>query len=148
MFEKHEIKETQKEEITMSELTTQTVQPEQVVKEVPIVTSNIITIDDLVKVELRVGQIVHVEFVEGSDKLLRLQVDFGDFGKRQIFSGVRKSYQPEDLLNKQAVFVVNLKPRKMMGQESQGMMMCAQDEQGNPKFVGPVIQVPNGTVLQ
>ena len=107
-----------------------------------------ITIDDLVKVQLRVGQIVEAELVEGSEKLLRLQVDFGDFGKKQIFSGVRKSYQPEDLLQKQAVFVVNLKPRKMMGQESCGMMMCAQDEQGNPRFVGPTVVVPNGTVLQ
>lgn len=88
---------------------------------------NCITIDDFAKVELRVGQIISCEMVEKSDKLLKLQVDFGDFGKRQIFSGMRKYFSPEDLINKQAVFVVNFKPRMIMGMESQGMLLTADD---------------------
>ncbi len=87
--------------------------------------SSCITIDDFAKVELRVGKIVQCEIVEKSDKLLKLQVDFGDFGKRQIFSGMRKYFSPQDLINTQAVFVVNFKPRMIMGMESQGMMLTA-----------------------
>jgi methionyl-tRNA synthetase len=89
--------------------------------------NNCITIDDFAKVELRVGLITSCEIVEKSDKLLKLQVDFGDFGKRHIFSGMRKHFQPEDLTGKQAVFVVNFKPRMIMGMESQGMMLTADD---------------------
>ena len=91
------------------------------------VQENFITIDDFAKVELRVGQIISCELVEKSDKLLKLQVDFGDFGKRQIFSGMRKYFKPEDLTGKQAVFVVNFKPRMIMGMESQGMLLTADD---------------------
>ena len=89
--------------------------------------SSLITIDDFAKVELRVGQIMTCETVEKSDKLLKLQVDFGDFGKRQVFSGMRKYFTPQDLIGKQAVFVVNFKPRMIMGMESQGMLLTADD---------------------
>ncbi len=117
-------------------------------KDVQEIMQKYITIDDLVKVELRVGTILACEIVEGSDKLLRLTVDCGEEQARTIFSGIRKSYSPEDLVGKQATFVVNLKPRKMMGQESQGMMLAAEDEQGKPRFVAPAIQVPNGSRLK
>lgn len=97
---------------------------DQVVQPV-IAQDNCISIDDFVKVDMRVGKIIACEIVEKSDKLLKMQVDFGDFGKRQIFAGMRKFYQPEGLLGKLGVFVVNFKPRMIMGMESQGMMLSA-----------------------
>lgn len=88
---------------------------------------NFITIDDFAKVDLRVGLITQCEIVDKSDKLLKMQVDFGNCGKRQIFSGMRKYFKPEDLVNKQAIFVVNFKPRMIMGMPSEGMMLTAED---------------------
>ena len=110
-------------------------------------TTPLITIDDFAKIELVAGTIIQAEFVEKSDKLLKFQVDFGERGKRQIFSGVRKHYQPEELVGKQAVFVFNLHPRKMMGSESQGMMLSAPDATGKLHIIAPVALVPNGTKL-
>ncbi len=106
-----------------------------------------ITIDDVVKVDIRVGTIVTCQAVEGSEKLVRSQVDFGDFGMRQIFSGVRPSLTPEMLQGTQAIFVVNLKPRKMMGQESQGMMLVTKNNENDIIPVRPVSTVPNGAKL-
>lgn len=107
-----------------------------------------IAIDDLVKVELRVGQIIGCETMEKSDKMLKLTVDFGEFGTRIILSGIAKSYKPGDLHNKQAVFVFNLKPRKMMGLESQGMLLCAEREDGTVVFTAPAGAVANGSRLR
>ena len=73
----------------------------------------------MIKVDLRVGTIIKCHEVEGSNKLLCSQVDFGELGVKQIFLVLSSGIIPADLLNKQALFVVNLKPRKMMGQESQ-----------------------------
>jgi methionyl-tRNA synthetase len=110
--------------------------------------TNNIDIEDFIKVELIVGTIITCEPVSGSDKLHKMQVDFGDKGTRQILSGVQKYYAPADLIGKQVVFVFNLKPRKMAGLESQGMMLTAQDEQGNPGLVTPAVPVANGTRLK
>jgi methionyl-tRNA synthetase len=107
-----------------------------------------IKIDDLIKVQLVVGTIEQCEEVEGSDKLLKMQIDFGEKGKRQILAGIRQSYQPEELIGKQGTFVFNLKPRKMLGMESQGMMLIAKDAQGKTKIISPEEPVPNGTQLQ
>ncbi len=107
-----------------------------------------VTIDDFMKVELRVGMIEKAEFVEKSDKLLKLQVNFGEHGMRQVFSGIRKYYMPEQLIGKQGTFVFNLAPRKMMGEESQGMMLFAQDAGGELQIVAPALLVPNGTQLK
>lgn len=109
---------------------------------------NLISIDDVAKVELVVGTIEVCEEVPKSDKLLKLQVNFGDKGKRQILAGIKKFYKPEDLIDKQSVFVFNLKPRPMMGLESQGMILTAKDEQGNLQRIVPTAQVPNGTQLR
>lgn len=108
----------------------------------------VIAIDDLAKVELVVGTIEACVAVEKSDKLLQMQVDFGERGKRQILAGIRKSYAPEEVIGKQAVFVYNLAPRKMMGLESQGMMLMAEDAQGKPHMVAPVAPAVNGTRLR
>ncbi len=106
-----------------------------------------ITIDDVIKVDIRVGTIVSCQSVDGSDKLVKSQVDFGDLGMRQIFSGVRPMLTPEMLQGTQAIFVVNLKPRKMMGEESQGMMLIAKNDENCIIPIRPASPVPNGSKL-
>lgn len=91
----------------------------------PVVQENYATIDDFAKIDMRVGTILQCEIVEKSDKLLKMQVDLGELGNRQIFAGMRKYFKPEDLIGKQGVFVVNFKPRMMMGMPSEGMMLSA-----------------------
>ena len=105
-----------------------------------------ISIDDFAKIELRVGTIQEVQSLEKSDKLYVLKVDFGEHGTRQILSGIRKHFAPEQLLNRQGVFVFNLAPRKMMGHESQGMMLFVKDVQ-SLILIAPEHAVPNGTQL-
>ncbi len=107
-----------------------------------------ITIDEFTKVILAVGTIEECEEVAGSDKLLKLQVNFGTYGTRQILSGVKKSFAPADLRGKQATFVLNLAPRKMMGLESNGMLLTVQDAENNLKLVVPSAPVPEGTRLK
>lgn len=85
-----------------------------------------INIDDFKKVELKVAKVLSAEKIEGSDKLLKLQLDLGT-EQRQILSGIAKHYQPEDLVGKQIVIISNLEPRQMMGLESQGMVLAAGD---------------------
>jgi methionyl-tRNA synthetase len=84
----------------------------------------LIGIEDFAKVQLRVGKIVAAERVEKSEKLIKLQVDIGT-ETRQVVAGIGKSYAPEQLLDKSIVIVVNLKPAKLMGVESQGMLLAA-----------------------
>ncbi len=107
-----------------------------------------ISITDLAKVELRVGTIQDCQLIPDSQKLLKLIVDFGAMGTRQILSGIKEWYQPQDLIGKQAVFVCNLKPRKMFGLESQGTILTATDESGKPQLVTIITAVPSGTHLR
>ena len=109
---------------------------------------NTITIDDLLKVELVVGTIEQCEAVSKSDKLYKMQVNFGPLGMRQIVAGVRQHCIQNELIGKQAVFVVNLQPRKLLGLESQGMMLVAPNAEGVSKIVSPVAFVSNGTKLR
>lgn len=109
---------------------------------------NYITIDDVVKVELHTGTIEACVAVEGSDKLLQMTVDLGEMGKRTILAGIRKSYQPEELIGKRGLFITNLKPRKMAGTESQGMMLVAEDEMGKVQLVQFPDSVKNGVRLR
>src|SRR3989338_2355683 len=95
-----------------------------------------ITIEDFAKVEMRVGEVVEAGEVEGSDKLIRLVVDFGD-EKRVVFTGIRKWYEGRELVGKRYVFVVNLAPKKMMGEVSQGMMLAVAGGEGKPVLVVP-----------
>lgn len=108
----------------------------------------VISIDDVIKVELRVGTIETCAPVPNSEKLLQMAVNFGDLGMRQILAGIRAFYAPDELLGKQAVFVYNLKPRKMVGLESHGMMLIAKDAAGDLRMVIPSASVKNGTRLQ
>jgi methionyl-tRNA synthetase len=85
-----------------------------------------IAIDDFAKLDLRVGKVLACEFVEGSDKLLRFELDAGELGKRQIFSGIRAAYgEPEKLVGRNVVFIANLAPRKMRFGTSEGMILSA-----------------------
>ena len=86
---------------------------------------NFITIDDFIKVELRVGEIKVAERVPNADKLLRFEVDLGEPEHRQILAGLAEWYEPEKLIGRKVVVVANLKPRKMRGLESQGMICAA-----------------------
>ncbi|HKR77709.1 MAG TPA: methionine--tRNA ligase [Rhodanobacter sp.] len=87
-----------------------------------------IAIDDFAKLDLRVGKVLACEFVDGSDKLLRFELDAGALGKRQIFSGIRAAYsEPEKLVGRNVVFIANLAPRKMRFGLSEGMILSAGD---------------------
>ena len=94
------------------------------------------TIDDFKKIELRVGKVAAAERVEGSEKLLKLQVDIGEM--RQIVSGIAKAYAPEDLVGKEVVVVTNLDPRPLMGIMSNGMLLAAHGEDGAPILLAPI----------
>lgn len=87
-----------------------------------------IDITDFAKIDLRVAQVISADRVEGADKLLKLQIDLGT-EKRQIVAGIAKQYNPEDLVGKKIVVVVNLKPAKLKGIESNGMLLAASDDQ-------------------
>jgi methionyl-tRNA synthetase len=86
----------------------------------------LISIDDFAKLDLRIGKVIACEFVEGSDKLLRFELDAGELGKRQIFSGIRAAYaEPSKLVGREVVFIANLAPRKMRFGVSEGMILSA-----------------------
>jgi methionyl-tRNA synthetase len=87
-----------------------------------------ITIDDFVKIDLRVAQIVVAERIPKADKLLRLEVDLGSLGRRQILSGIAEWYTPEELIGRRIAVIANLAPRKMRGLESHGMLLAASGE--------------------
>ena len=105
-----------------------------------------ITIDELKKVDIRVGTIEHVDEVPKSDKLVRLTVDFGDH-KRTILAGIKKErVNPNEIEGRQALFVVNLPPRKMAGLTSEGMLFdIGYADAVTPALAVPENPVPNGT---
>ncbi|KKP81215.1 MAG: Methionine-tRNA ligase [Candidatus Levybacteria bacterium GW2011_GWB1_35_5] len=104
-----------------------------------------VTFDDFKKIEIRVGKVLICEKIENADKLLRLQVDFGDF-KRQIISAVAQWYDPKDLEGKLLPFIVNLEPRNFRGEESQGMLMAAEGED-KPIFLESSEEVKEGSLV-
>lgn len=106
-----------------------------------------VAIDDFAKLEFKVGTIVQAEQIEGSEKLLKLSVDFGEENPRQVLSGIKLYYKPEDLQGKQFVFITNLEPRKMMGLESQAMIMAA-DADEDVILITPQKQVPPGSRIR
>jgi putative transcription antitermination factor YqgF len=110
-------------------------------------TPDYITIDDFVKVEIKIGQILSAEKIEGSDKLLKLSVDFGEEKPRQVLSGIAKYVEMEEILGKKFPFVTNLAPRMMMGQESQAMILAG-NSGDNLALLNPSKDLPNGTKLK
>ena len=107
-----------------------------------------ITIDDFLKVEMRVGQVKAAEKVKGADKLLRLEVDIGS-EVRQVVAGIAKAYAPESLIGRKVVIVANLQPRKLRGLESNGMIVAASvGEEGSPVLASFLEDVPIGAKLK
>ncbi len=103
------------------------------------------TIEEFQKADLRAGKVLSAERVEGSEKLLKLAVDIGE--PRQILSGIGKVYAPEDLVGKTIVMIANLEPRKMMGMESQGMLLAAHGDGGAPIILSIAGDVPPGAKI-
>lgn len=93
-----------------------------------------INYEDFKRIDLRVARICAAERIEGSEKLLRLQIDLGG-EQRQLVSGIAKTYSPEELVGKEIIIVANLEPRQIMGLESQGMLLAGD-------HAGPVLLVP------
>ncbi len=112
---------------------------------------NFITIDDFLKVELRVGEVKVAERIPNADKLLRFEIDLGEEKPRQILAGLAQYYDPEKLIGRKVVVVANLKPRKMRGLESQGMICAAslEDDSGpNPALASFLEDVEIGARLK
>lgn len=105
-----------------------------------------VTIDDFGKLDIRVGKVIAAEKMEKSNKLLKLTVNSG-LDTRTILSGIAPYYTPEEMVGKQVVFIANLAPRKMMGLESQGMILTASDGEGNVKLLQPAAEVTPGATI-
>lgn len=99
-------------------------------KEIPKEDSKLISIDDFSKLDIRIGTILEAVQIPKSDKLLKLQIDLGENKPRQIISGISKSYSPDELVGTQVCVLANLKPAKMMGEMSEGMILASKDEAG------------------
>ncbi len=102
-----------------------------------------ISIDDFIKIDLRIAKIVNAEHVEGAEKLLKLTLDIGEVKLRQVFAGIKSAYDPELLIGRLTVMVANLAPRKMKFGLSEGMVLAASDEKGGPYILSP----DNGATL-
>jgi methionyl-tRNA synthetase len=105
---------------------------------------DILQFDDFMKMDMRVGKILEAEKVEKSNKLLKMQVDTG-VDQRTIVSGIAKHFKPEEVVGKQVTVLINLAPRKIMGIESQGMILLAEDADGKLVFITPEQAVQNGS---
>jgi methionyl-tRNA synthetase len=108
-----------------------------------------ITIDEFKKVEARIGRVLVAEAVPDSDKLIRFELDFGEEKPRQILSAIREWYpEPEALIGKMMLFVINLAPRTIRGLESNGMLMAVDGVDGAPVFLIPEKDVQPGTKVR
>ena len=90
--------------------------------------TNEIEYDDFSKIDLRIGEILEAINVEGADKLLKLKVNLGDLGDKEIFAGIKKSYKPEDLIGMKTIVVANLKPKTMKFGISSAMVLAASSD--------------------
>mgnify|MGYP001221951373 FL=1 len=88
-----------------------------------------ITIEDFMKLDLRVAKVKEAEAVEEADKLLKLELDLGELGNKTVFAGMKHAYEPEELINKMVICVNNLKHRKMRFGTSEGMILAAGDDE-------------------
>lgn len=120
-----------------------------------------ITFEEFSKVEIKIGKVLTAEKVPETNKLLKLEIDFGppatpeqaqscDGGRviRTIVSGIAYAINPEDIIGKELPFVTNLEPRTIKGIESQGMIMVAIDEEDNPVLLSPAKEVPAGSEVR
>lgn len=105
-----------------------------------------VSFDDFSKMDIRIGKVIKAERVEKSKKLLKLQVDTG-IDTRTVMSGIAEHFAPEDIIGKQVTILVNLAPRKIMGVESQGMILMASDKDGSLKLLSPGTETSPGSVI-
>jgi methionyl-tRNA synthetase len=111
--------------------------------------TSFIDIGDFTKVDLRVGEVLTAERIPKADKLLLLSVDVGEEKPRQILAGIAQYYDPEQLVGRKIAVVANLKPRKLRGHESQGMLLAASvGDEGKPVIATFTEEVPNGARLK
>jgi methionyl-tRNA synthetase len=121
----------------------QTTKKEEVVQK-----PDYLTIEEFSKIEARIGVVLSAQEIEGSEKLIKFTLDFGEESPRQILSGIKSWYEPATLVGKKMLFVVNLAPRKMMGLESQGMLMAVDGLDGEPVFLVPEKDVKPGSKVR
>ena len=101
-----------------------------------------ITLEDFAKVELKIGKVIEAKRVEGSNKLIVMRVDTGE--ERQVVAGIGKAYTPEELTGKKIVVVTNLQPAKLMGVESEGMLLAASDDAGMLSIITTEREIKEG----
>src|SRR3989344_2465454 len=107
-----------------------------------------INIEDFKKVEMKIGEILSAEAIEGSEKLLKLRVDFAEEKPRQVLTGIARYFpDPAVLVGKKCAFVINLPPREMMGLESQAMILAASNDNAISLFEVSA-EIPSGTIVK
>ncbi|MEK6528291.1 MAG: methionine--tRNA ligase subunit beta [Nitrospirota bacterium] len=107
---------------------------------------NFMSIEEFAEIELKIGKVISAERIENSNKLIRLEVDTGEI--RQIVAGIGRAYSPEDLIGKKLAVVTNLKPVKIMGVESLGMLLAASDSNGTMSILIPDKDIKEGSVIK
>lgn len=106
-----------------------------------------IPFDEFQKLDIRVGKVVEAKQIPGSRNLIKITVDFGS-EKRQSVAGLLQYYKPEELMNKKYVFILNLQRRKLMGVESQCMILAAEDNEGNVILINPEKDIRVGSKIR
>lgn len=133
----------------MSQENTETTQTEcQQTEPTPARIDPKITYDDFAKVELRIGVIKEAEKLVKSQKLMKLQVDLGEETPRQVIAGIAKRHTAEELIGKRIVVVANLSPAKLMGEESNGMLLAGSDKEGNLELISVPDTLPAGSLVR
>jgi methionine--tRNA ligase beta chain len=105
-----------------------------------------ITFEDFKRLEIKIGKVVKSEKIEGTDKLLKLEIDLGP-EKRQLVAGIAEVYQPDDLVGKELPVLINLEPREIRGIKSQGMILAIEVD-GKPVLLIPEEEVPCGSIVR
>jgi methionyl-tRNA synthetase len=99
--------------------------------------NDFINIEDFMKVDLRVAEVIEASHLEGADKLLSIKLSLGDLGEKNVFAGIKSAYDPDQLVGKLVVMVYNLAPRKMKFGNSEGMILAASDSEGGIFVISP-----------
>jgi methionine--tRNA ligase beta chain len=105
-----------------------------------------ITFNDFKKLDIRIGKIISAEKIAGTDKLLKLEIDFGN-EKRDVVAGIAGYYQPQEIIGKEIPVILNLEPRKIRGIESRGMVLAV-DVDNKPVLLHPEKEVPPGSIIR
>lgn len=144
LFPRIDVKALEEKTKKEKEIKVEEAQKTEAAKPTPEGTDNLISIEDFARVELKTGKVLEAEAVKGSNKLIKLQVDLGETEKRQIVAGIGKQYTPEQLVGKTVIIVANLKPAKLMGVESRGMLLAATGPDGTLSVIIPEKDIPPG----